>query len=315
MATNHRPARMPIQPGSKRPHFVRRGAALLVLALCFTLAGSRGPAADNSTAGHTTPGGETKPLDEMHRALGILSYVLGDYPLAVNDGGQVVDEFEYREQIVLLEQVRAIFARRLGLDVARDERATFLRRELESLMALVQARSAPDPVLERVARLRDALITNYDLQLAPPSRPSLTRGRALYRNACAVCHGPVGRARTPMADSLDPRPTNLLSRHLDRTLSPYQTFNVVTYGVSGTSMPTFEALTPDERWDVAFYVLAMRQRAVPRRSAIEIRVPLDVLARSTDAELSRWLAERGVPEERRASEVARLRSTRFFDSD
>lgn len=252
------------------------------------------------------PPAEGVPVDDVHRALGILNYVVGDYPLAVSDEGAILNNFEYREQITLLERVREILIRVAPLSEDSDA-ARALVTEVDALRRLVEEASGPRPVLLCARRLRDALIAHYDLQLTPLAPPSLARGRELYLSACAICHGSVGRARTPLAERLEPRPTDLLSRHLDQTLSPYQAFNVVTYGVDGTSMPAFEPLSAAERWDVAFYVAAMRQRAVPRKSAQRIDPPLHVLARSTDADLARWLAEQGVPAARCASEVARLR--------
>jgi high-affinity iron transporter len=243
----------------------------------------------------------------MHRALGILNYVIGDYPLSVDASGKIVNRAEYDEQLALLEKVRAILIESEHADMPPSGASQELLRDLDELRRLVGQHRESPLVLDAARRLRDALVRTYDLQLWPPDLPSLARGRELYARACAVCHGTVGRARTPVAERLDPRPTNLLSRHLDETLSPYQTFNIVTYGVAGTAMPSFAPLSASERWEVAFYVTAMRQRAVPRRSSPAVNPPLQVLARSTDAELNKWLAEQGVPYDRRASEVARLR--------
>jgi high-affinity iron transporter len=245
--------------------------------------------------------------DEMHRALGMLNYFIGDYPLAVSDDGQILNDFEYREQLGLLASLRAILSEPDARAVHRSDTTSSLRRDIDALCGLVdEQRSAPD-VLGQALNLRDALVARYELELSPAELPSLARGRELYGRACSVCHGAVGRGRTPAAQRLDPRPTDLLSRHLDQTLSPYQTFNIVTFGVDGTAMPAFAALSAAERWDLAFYVMAMRQRAVPRAGVSRLDPPLEVLARSTDEELARWLAEHGVPANRLASEIARLR--------
>ncbi len=290
--------------------------ALFLPLLTADAGGPRGDRADVAAAGAAAPSaardlskGETS-TDTVHRALGILNYVLGDYRIAVGPEGEILNDLEYREQIVLLERVHDILTEAgpepRALDM-RDPRLDPLRQSLHELRELVTQARPPELVIPRVRGLRDDLVSSFDLQLAPRALPSVARGRTLYRAACATCHGPVGRAQTALAEQLDPRPTDLLSRHLDQTLSPYQTFNVVTYGVEGTAMPAFVALTEAERWDLAFYVMAMRQRAAPRKSDTHVDVPLRVLARSTDADLARWLADRGVPAERRAAEVARLR--------
>ena len=141
----------------------------------------------------------------MHRALGILNYVIGDYPLAVSAGGEILNDFEYQEQITLLSQVHSLVARRSS--VAAE--ATVNVALLEDVAEL--QRAAEEPIgaglmLERVREVRDQLVATYELVLAPRSLPSVARGRQLYGSACAVCHGCAGRGRTPTADQLDPRP-------------------------------------------------------------------------------------------------------------
>ena len=283
----------------------RNRAALAMALLAHPIAGAAAPSAALPAA---------QPNGQIHRAVGVLNYIIGDYPLAVGDGGEILDDTEYREQIALLERVQATLTSSESNPDASSLSPALLR-DLAELRELVDEHGGSGVVVAVGRRVRDALIAAYDLQLAPEKLPSLASGRALYAIACAACHGAVGRARTPLAGQLDPRPTDLLSRHLDQTLSPYQTFNIVTYGVEGTSMPAFVALSPEERWDIAFYVMAMRQRAVPRSRQQPVDPPLDVLARSTDAELGQWLAEHGVPAAGRAAEVARLRRARLLDSD
>ena len=43
----------------------------------------------------------------------------------------------------------------------------------------------------------------------PAAAAAIERGRATYREHCAVCHGDRGRGDGPAAASLTPRPTNL----------------------------------------------------------------------------------------------------------
>src|SRR6185503_11790682 len=45
-------------------------------------------------------------------------------------------------------------------------------------------------------------------------------------------------------------------------LSPYRVYNALTFGVAGTAMPAFE-LQPQERWDLAFYVLRLGHMGEP----------------------------------------------------
>ena len=53
----------------------------------------------------TTPAREASANDRIHRVVGILNYIIGDYPLAVSNDGQVLNEGEFREQIGLLDRI------------------------------------------------------------------------------------------------------------------------------------------------------------------------------------------------------------------
>ena len=42
-------------------------------------------------------------------------------------------------------------------------------------------------------------------------------------------------------------------------LAPHQLFNALTFGVEGTEMPShLESLSHQERWDIAFYIMTLR---------------------------------------------------------
>ncbi|MFQ5601202.1 MAG: c-type cytochrome [Candidatus Krumholzibacteriia bacterium] len=269
------------------------------------------------------PAAETSGNLEVHRALGLLQYVFGDYPLAVGPDGCILDAGEYEEQHELLREARAILARqpvarRPGAGSVAWSRDVLLRR-LNKVQSMVEDRDEPGRVRAAVKALRDDLVDAYGLRLAPPEAPSLARGVLLYRRACAACHGVDGRSRTSAARRLVPAPTDLLADHLEETLSPYQVFNVVSFGIPGTAMPSFETLRAQERWDVAFCVLAMRHPQVgrsgrtrvaasPAASVTAVPEPtLGQLARFTDAELATWFAEHGVPAEIHPAAVARAR--------
>ena len=111
----------------------------------------------------------------------------------------------------------------------------------------------------------------FGLQTAPPARPSLERARALYAQACAACHGEVGSARTEAATRLDPPPSDFTDAERLGGLSPFRAYNAISFGVPGTGMPSYESLSPEERWELSFYVFklghAARPSAGPRRTA------------------------------------------------
>jgi cytochrome c peroxidase len=93
--------------------------------------------------------------------------------------------------------------------------------------------------------------------------------KALYRRACASCHGDDGRARTHLAGTLPVRPTDL-SEYMMDTMRDGEIYWVVTHGISAGTvqhMPPFDkALTETERWEVTLWVRELRRR----QKAVEV---------------------------------------------
>ncbi len=93
-----------------------------------------------------------------------------------------------------------------------------------------------------------------------PPRPAdtpelLARGKALYGQQCALCHGPDGKGDGPVAATYRTRPRDLttgkykLKSTPDGSLpSDADLFRTVTSGVRGTAMRPYAALTPEDRW-------------------------------------------------------------------
>jgi high-affinity iron transporter len=252
-----------------------------------------------------------KPLESVHRALGTLQYVMNDYALAVDLQGRILNAAEYEEQGALLEDV-ALFLEAHAPGTGARAHEPF-RVQLAEIRDLVDARAEPWLVREAVASLLDGMIAAYGVRVAPAELPSIGRGAALYMEGCAACHGADGRGRTPVASSLDPRPTDLLAERVVHTLSPYQVFNVVAFGVDGTGMPAYPTLDEQERWDLAFFVLSLRHvgaGVAPRDATARPLPALEVLSRCSDAELAEWLQANGVHTQDVAAAVrdARLQS-------
>ncbi len=254
---------------------------------------------------------------ELHRALGLLQYVLGDYAVAVDAEGNILNEEEFLEQNQILDEVGNILAPTNPVDTpAKRARGAALRQDLEDLQDAVAERRPPAEVSTAVRRLRDDLVATYALRLAPSQPPNLPRGAELFQQGCAACHGSDGRARTALALTLSPPPLDFGTPRLSETLSPYQVFNVMTFGVPGTAMPSFESLTEDERWDLAFHVMSLRHSnqpsaapsRPPRASSPSASLPsLSELASFTDAELGAWFVARGTSLEAKEAAVASAR--------
>ena len=68
-----------------------------------------------------------------------------------------------------------------------------------------------------------------------------------------------------------PLPANFTDPERMAGLSPFKGFNTASFGVEGTAMASFAALSEEQRWQVAFYVMSLRfsrEQAASRRSPI-----------------------------------------------
>ncbi len=87
----------------------------------------------------------------------------------------------------------------------------------------------------------------------PDSPESVAAGRALYQQNCAVCHGIRGHGDGPAANTLTPRPVNLvlhIPQHPDGFIEYW-----IAEGVPGTAMPAWrDKLTEEQRWQIVRYL-------------------------------------------------------------
>jgi cytochrome c oxidase cbb3-type subunit 2 len=99
----------------------------------------------------------------------------------------------------------------------------------------------------------------------PRATPELVAtGKAVYAKAkCAECHGEDGRGDGPSAgqlrDDLDRpiRPTDFTRGQLKGGSGVADVYRALTTGLDGTPMPSFaDSMTDEERWAIAYYVLA-----------------------------------------------------------
>jgi high-affinity iron transporter len=182
--------------------------------------------------------------DHAERALGMLTYVAGDYASAVGPSRQVLSPEELSEQI--------LFAREAADDL-RSVGAVDLADDVAALAVRVEARGEPPEVVVLARQLATRIEQRFQLTLLPPRRPQ--PAKALYVQACAACHGVRG---VPARRDLSTMPPDLSSKDEVARLSPRRIFTAITYGVPGTAMPSYaEAIPEAQRWDLAWYVLSL----------------------------------------------------------
>ncbi len=187
----------------------------------------------------------SEPLQQFQQ---LVDYMGVDYRGAVH-AGQVLNQTEYEEMRDFSETLVNL-ASQLPENPERKTLAEMARR----LQALVRDKTDATRVSALAGKIRQQLIAAYSLDVVPARVPDLARGKALYMQQCAACHGASGEGNGPLAARLDPHPTNFtdLERYRQRTL--YGLYNTISQGVTGTAMRSFASLPEKDRWALAFYV-------------------------------------------------------------
>lgn len=251
--------------------------------------------------------------EKVRRVGSILDYIAADYAIAVEDGG-IVNQLEYDEQLVFLDDVARLAA-------ALPDAGVDLASAIADIRAMVEAKAPPAQVADASRALRKQLMDGYGVVVAPASPPSLERGRELYATHCASCHGADGGADTPVARTLDPAPPSFLDADTMAGLSPVRAFNAITDGVEGTGMTSFGMLSASERWSLAFFVFTLRHDAgaIERgagsveRAAGAVTASRTRLANLRDEEITARLQAAGLSAEQAADALAYLRARAAFE--
>ena len=86
---------------------------------------------------------------------------------------------------------------------------------------------------------------------------SVVLGAQLFAKNCAVCHGEGGEGDGPGSAGLDPPPTNLrLDPIQDNSDGTF--FYVITNGIEGSAMPSWErTLGDEERWHLVNFIRSL----------------------------------------------------------
>lgn len=80
------------------------------------------------------------------------------------------------------------------------------------------------------------------------------KGREVFEQRCAVCHGPQGRGDGPEAPFLSPRPASLISAGTS-VKSDAELLTIIANGKSRTAMPAWkDVLSEEQRKDVLAYI-------------------------------------------------------------
>ena len=92
-----------------------------------------------------------------------------------------------------------------------------------------------------------------ELLASPEAR---ARGRDLYFQHCALCHGARADGKG-VRQNLSSRPRSFLDPAWRQRSSPRSVFHVIQKGLAGTAMPAWKNLDNDQTWDLVAYVLSV----------------------------------------------------------
>ena len=95
-----------------------------------------------------------------------------------------------------------------------------------------------------------------------PVTPELVeRGKTLYLQACAACHGEKGDGQGPLAAGLNPKPRNFtIGKYKFRSTSSSSIptdadfFRTITRGIPGTAMPSFSMFSYEDRFAISHFI-------------------------------------------------------------
>jgi high-affinity iron transporter len=244
---------------------------------------------------------------DAHRLVGLLEYVGADYRMAVKDG-EVINDFEYNEMHVLVSDAKELLA-------GQATQPEAIEKHLQELSKLIEQK-APVPKVEETAQAaKRATVSSFDIALAPDTSPRFERGKELYRNNCVSCHGKAGKANGPAAEGMEPPVADFTNAERRAALSPYRVYNTVRFGIDGTPMNAYEELNTREKWDIAFYTMALGHGAQEHpRSSTTVSLPegfeptLDMLAKQSDDAVAATLQQAGMSTEASAKAVTQLRT-------
>jgi len=235
-------------------------------------------------------------------ALAVKEYALGVPPA----GGVVTDSEEVKEARLFIDQARAALP---GLPAVARRHSDSALQEMRTLFDRAAAPAEIVPVAQALGR-RLAQDLGAEIEPVAPQGDgsALARGAAVFRTACASCHGESGRGDGPAARGVVPPPANLTDPAVMGAKSRVDLYRQLLLGVAGTTMPAFErTLADSDRWAVAAYVQTLQYGGV-REAAVfaAVRRQLDsaVASRSADVAFDAYMTFEGVEGAVRARQPA-----------
>ena len=195
--------------------------------------------------------------EQAKKLIALLDYLGSDYKNAVMDG-KVLSQDEYTEMQEFSKRISELTAQLKELD--KGDKAG-IDAEVKSLTAQVDQKADPKVIADLAKGIKDKLLAAYQIVPYPRRLPTVADGKKLYDDNCTQCHGATGKGDGPGRESMNPKtplPANFTDPERIGGLSPFKAFNTTSFGIEGTAMASFAALSEEQRWQVSFYVLTLR---------------------------------------------------------
>lgn len=89
------------------------------------------------------------------------------------------------------------------------------------------------------------------------SEAARDRGRALFLQHCALCHGVRGDGHGQRREGLDVPPRDFTEPRWHDGSSPRRVFFVIREGIAGTPMAGWKSLSERDAWDLTAFILSI----------------------------------------------------------
>lgn len=224
----------------------------------------------------------------------LLDYIAVDYPGAVQNGA-IVNKAEYDEMLEF-SATAASSIDALPATPALSE----LQRSAGELRQAIQAKAAPADIAIKARGLAALLVQHYPIPLRPARPPDYTKGKVLYGQLCASCHGANGAGDGPAGINADPPPIAFTDQARANERSLFALYQVIRQGLKGTSMASYSSLPEEDVWALATYVGAIAypetREAVGREllvndEKLRAKLDMDQYVGTTPAALARELGK------------------------
>ena len=192
---------------------------------------------------------------DVRTFINLMDYIGTDYHNAV-ENGKIKDKDEYSEMVEFIGKSITVYDS--FSNEINSENKSEIKNNLVLLQKLINEKENKEKIFTASNKIKQEILRLNIIPVAPDKWADIENGKKLFGNNCVTCHGSKGDGNGSLSKSLNPKPANLLNDTLMSAVSPFQVYNTVRLGISGTSMASFDGLTDNAVWDIAFYVSSLR---------------------------------------------------------